>query len=297
MLKACESLVKYGSGSSELGRTRNLLASQSNHNGLFPNTYKSDSHGLVSRRLSNLLAKLALAGIGQRELRALFTRVLCVSFALIGCSVLLRAPLLMTLVPLAPISEWILVNRRVARRSAEFERDYTAMLLALASAIRTGLDPLVALASLHHLFPKSSVICKELLLFKDNVDRGMNEERAIRSFAAGISIADIEQFKIAMILARKEGSSLSVCLERLARVTRHRQSFRRKVKAAVAMQKLSAIGIAGCTAVIGLTQFISNPESMRLTVSHPQGSRILLFGVSLILVGLVWMARLVKPRM
>jgi tight adherence protein B len=218
-----------------------------------------------------------------------------------GAAALVASAVIGSIVPLsfgaaAAYAEYVIVRRKVIGRAQAFERDYTAMLLSLASAIRTGLDPLAALVELGKLFSPTSEMFKELAQFKAHVESGMQEEEAIRSFGSSIAHPDVRLFTTAFILARREGSSLSECLQRLARVTRQRQSFRRKIRSAVAMQKLSAIGIGASAVVIGMTQSAANPEGLKLALSHPIGSKVLLAGVSLIVVGIAWMFRMARAR-
>ncbi|WKZ57553.1 MAG: type II secretion system F family protein [Bdellovibrionota bacterium] len=183
-------------------------------------------------------------------------------------------------------------KRETAQQSQAFERDYPALLLALASAVRTGLDPLMALLATSELFEENSVMRKELQRVKSALERGATEEEAIHHFGTSVRHPDLQLFRTAFVLARKEGASLSECLRRLVRVTRNRQSFRRKVKAAVALQKLSAIGIGGCAIAIGIIQGISNPQAMEIALSHPSGSKLIFAGLFAIVLGIAWMLRI-----
>lgn len=183
-----------------------------------------------------------------------------------------------------------------AKRISSFEQDYPTLLIYLATAIRTGQDPLVALSGAQKMFPMRSVIFSEIEKFTQNIERGRPEDDCLREFGRSVMHPDIALFRTAMILSRKEGSSISTCLQRLAKVTRQRQSFRRKIRSAVALQKVSAYAIAGCTALIGLIQFNANPDVVRNAWSHPAGSRILQLGIFLIIAGIVWMRRLVVSR-
>ena len=119
----------------------------------------------------------------------------------------------------------------------------------------------------------------------------------VSRFAETINHPDLNLFRTAFILARREGTSLADCLRRLARVTRQRQSFRRKVKAALAMQKLSAIGIALCTVVIGLIQFLSNPEAINSAMEHPLGSKLLLAGIVSIVSGFAGVMSMARSKL
>jgi tight adherence protein B len=186
---------------------------------------------------------------------------------------------------------------RSFRQAETFERDYTALLLSLASSVRTGKDPLTALTQSTDLFPVESPLHAELGRFRAALGEGATEENAIRSFAAGIPHPDIELFRSALIVSRREGSSLGECLHRLVRFTRQRQSFRRKMRAAVAMQRLSSMGIACCAAVIALMQYLANRRGFAEALAHPLGRKALIAGAMLMTAGFSWMALLTRRRL
>jgi Flp pilus assembly protein TadB len=72
-------------------------------------------------------------------------------------------------------------------------------------------------------------------------------------------------------------------------VVRQRQSFRRKIKAALAMHRMSAIGIALCAVAMGALQLGMNPHALDISMHHPVGRPLLLGGIALIVTGLGWM--------
>jgi Flp pilus assembly protein TadB len=146
------------------------------------------------------------------------------------------------------------------------------------------------------LFPKASEVRRAILKLKTELDSGCAEEAAFGRFAEDIRHPDIGLFSTAMVLARREGSSLGGCLERLAKVTRHRQSFRRKARSAVAMQRLSALGLAGIAVLIVGMQFIGNPDSLHSALSTEFGRRALLIGALAIGGGIIWMLRLARTK-
>ena len=130
----------------------------------------------------------------------------------------------------------------------------------------------------------------------EDLERAVPEDVALQRFAITIAHPDIQLFRSTFVLARKEGASLAQCLRRLARVTRQRQSFRRKVRSSVAMQRLSAFGIAGCAIAILSIQVITNIDALRDAYADPLGSKALLAGGGLITIGIVWMLQLAKAR-
>lgn len=230
----------------------------------------------TSRRRSSLVRRAAYVMVGSALSIVLYSLI-----PLLGAS-------------LALALEWALLRVSQRRRAEEFERDYPALLLALASAVRTGLDPLVALNSTGQLFHADSSMRAEIARVNSCLERGCTEEEAIHQFGTGMSHPDVQLFRAAFLIARREGSSLSECLRRLVRVTRNRQSFRRKLRASIAMQRLSALGIGGCAVAIGTIQAVSNPTAITLALESPAGARILAGGALCIVVGIVWMARLAR---
>ena len=259
----------------------------------------TSSSEMLERRslLERFMRDIQYAALKPGDERKILLRVGVVALLSLTLSVLLRSPSPCLLLVLALCFEYFSIRRRIFTRAEAFERDYTAFLLSLASAIRTGLDPLVALVESYQLFPERSELRRELLRVRAAVEAGMSEDRIISEFASTIRHPDVGMFRSAFLMARREGSSLGVCLERLARVTRQRQSFRRKTKAAVAMQKLSAYCIGAWVVFVGFVQFAANPKGMSAVLHHPVGSRALFVAFAFVIGGLGWMMRMARARL
>ena len=249
-------------------------------------------------RIANFLLGADLVQSSALASAALFK--LLIATAILTLLVLLIAvKLTPVLLPLALFPYFALrffAWRAAFRRAESFERDYPAFLLALCSSIRTGLDPLSALQNLEQLFPANAELGRELSQLNAAIAAGRSEEQAISAFGRTIRHPDITLFRTAFLLARRQGSSLGEALHRLSRVTRTRQSFRRKMRGAVAMQRLSAFGILFCALAIGFFQAITSPAALRDAISDPIGKQALSAGLALILIGIVWMIRLTRQR-
>ncbi len=240
---------------------------------------------------------LTYAGISRRGRSHLLLRIcLWISLTLLLATITNRLSLLI-LAPLLIFFEVSWIKGNISKRRKGFELDYSALLLSLASSIKTGADPIFAMSQAVNLFPTDSFMWKEVSLFRNNIERGVGEDKSLNLFAITINYPDLELFRVAMILARREGSSLGECLQRLAKVTRQRQSFSRKVKSAIAMQKMAATGIAACAIVIGIIQYLSSPEAISHAWNHPLGNKILVAGISLLAFGLIWMRKISSRTM
>ncbi len=243
-----------------------------------------------------LRSLILFAGLEACELRSLLIKV---GSIVLGTTFLIGffSSLLPLLAGVALVlGLYLSLSRKAFNRTEGFERDYTALLLSLASSVKSGIDPLSALGGSHRLFREGSEMQRELKAFLAKIEGGQSEDEAIETFACSINHPDLPLFRSAFSLARKEGSSLAECLQRLARVTRQRQSFRRKIRASVAMQKLSAFGIVACCICIGLVQFISNPSGFQKAIHQPAGVRLMAVGSALMVAGIWWMLRITRSR-
>lgn len=188
------------------------------------------------------------------------------------------------------------LERMRRKRSIAFEKEYVAFLLSFASSVRTGLDPFTALLGCGQLFPEDSIVRAELQAVEQALALGETEEQAMLAFGKNVRHPDVALLRTAVILARKQGASIADCLMRLGKVTRQRQSFRRKVKAALAMQRLSAIGIALCAFVIAGIQFLTSPKAMIEALHHSTAQVVLGLGLGLMICGVVLLLRMSREK-
>lgn len=282
----------FESEAAQLGRLSALVGEDQSERQLFQRDRKSSVLAKRSRyqvhfERAGLTVPRGISLWGTIFAITFFTLLLIKLFGVIS----LMLPLILLLV------YRIRLSVLAARRGELFERDYTAFLLSLASSIRTGLDPLMAFNQCGQLFPQHSVLALEVKKTARDIESGKSEERAFSEFASSIHHPDIGLLRAALILSRRQGSSLGACLHRLARVTRQRQSFRRKTRGAVAMQRLSAFGIAACTVVVGIIQGTANPRAIQEAWNHPTGFLALLGGLGLVLFGLGWMLHMSRRRL
>lgn len=259
-------------------------------------SYAPESPTLVPELLhawKRLLRAGAVSPAQQRRFLAVSIAMPCLCAA---TAIGLSSGLPLLGIPLTFLCIIALLKRASFKRAERFERDYPSMLIAIASSVRTGSDPLIAMQQARNLFASETEVHRELDQFCLRVERGDSEEKAVLHFASTIDHPDIALFRVAFLLSRREGSSLAKCLHRLARVTRNRQSFRRKVRAAVAMQKLSAFGIAGCALLIVGFQAVASHDALVRALEHPMGSRMLGAALCLVMAGLVGMLRMSRAK-
>jgi Flp pilus assembly protein TadB len=225
----------------------------------------------------------------QKRRRNEVAQGLFVGSLVVGLSVFV-APVAGVIVVLLTGGGRVVFKARVARaRSMALERDLPALLNSVASSVRAGIDPVCALTDAREYLPPLSPLVAELGRFKNALASGVDEIKAIEELFGGDKAPDLELFTRCLILSRRHGSALSEPLYRVTRVVRQRQSFRRKTRAALAMHRMSAIGIALCAVCIGGLQLATNADGVRIAMGSSIGIWLLSSGVVLVAIGLVWM--------
>ena len=190
---------------------------------------------------------------------------------------------------LGGLGVFISVWQKARSHKRDIERDLPALLTSIASSVRAGIDPLAAVIAAHEYLPRGSILSKELEQVGHALSEGRDEEMVLEQFLAVYRNQEAELFKRCLILSRRHGGALAESLHRITKVARQRQSFRRKTRAALAMHRMSAIGIALCAGAMGTLQLTMNPRSVDLAVSHPVGGKLLAVGGALIALGIIWM--------
>jgi Flp pilus assembly protein TadB len=177
------------------------------------------------------------------------------------------------------------------RREA-IDRDLPAFLTTVASSVRAGIDPIRAICDSESYFAPQSPFVPEIRKVKDSIAQGQDEAVVIRAFFESVYSCDLELFKQCLVLSRQLGGSLAEPLHRVVRVVRNRQSFRRKTRAALAMHRMSALGIALCAVIIVGMQLAVDSSRVVMTIQHPVGKVLLGGGVALITIGVFCMLRM-----
>lgn len=194
------------------------------------------------------------------------------------------------------VFEKFLCNRKSSAYALKFERDFPMLLQLVQSSVRIGIDPIQALIHSGHLLTETSVVKKEVLEFEDAIQKERSLEDAINKFGGKTVTDDVLLFRGALLLSCRHGSSLVNCLQRLVKIVRQRQSSRRKIRAALALQRISSFGIAGAALGVLVIQMLGNFQAFKQALIHPIASKILFLGAALIFGGIAWMLRIGLTR-
>ena len=255
-----------------------------------------DSLDRIFSRSKTFFPIIIQSGVSNHQIKKIFSILGGVFLITLILSTLLSSSVPLFAIPIAIILAvlYLLTQRKL--RAKKFEADYPTFLLSLASAVRTGIDPLDAIIRCRELFDSESILVKELDSFKELLETDSSVEEVLLQFGRTIHHPDLPLFRSALLLSIREGGTLSTCLYRLARVTRQRQSFRRRVRSAIALQKISALGILFCAGTLVAIQLATNYAAFAAAYDHPVGKNIIRAGFSLMFTGAIWLMYMTREK-
>lgn len=249
--------------------------------------------GLERRNLTGKLnSSLESAGINLRPAEFL---VLVISAALTAFAfgVASSGPLMgIGLAIAVAILAKLFVGFRADRRRAKFGDQLNDTLQLLAGSLRAGYGMLQAIDSVAQEAPEPTAHEFRRLVVESRLGRDMTA--ALQAMAARLNNDDFEWVVQAILIHREVGGDLAEVLDTVAGTIRERNQIRRQIKALSAEGKLSGIILGIVPPAVGLLISIINPGYMTPLFTTFPGRIALAFGLLLMVIGALWMKKLVK---
>jgi tight adherence protein B len=212
-----------------------------------------DAAGSLALRayVSSLDRKLGFLRSGLRGKRVLTLQISLI-VACIACALLLgRWPLLL-FVPAVAIGPKLLIERRVARRTASIEEQIEPWLNAIANALRASPSLGDAIASTTALL--QAPMSEEIDLLVKEYELGTPLDRALDNLTARVGSSTLSGAVLALKVARKTGGNLPEMLESAAAALRELARLEGVVRTKTAEGKAQAfvIGLIPAPLVLGV---------------------------------------------
>ncbi len=185
---------------------------------------------------------------------------------------------------------WWMVRRE--RRLRALARGLPETLEMVADSIRAGqtleqASELVAQQGASPLKEEFGYCAKQFHL-------GHSPVAVLSRMARRVPLAEFKIFATAVMVHRQTGGNLALLAQRLAGSARDRAEFQGHVRAVTAGSRLSVIGLTVGT-MIGLFALGGiRPEYLKAYIEHPVGPTILALSACLMVIGLMWVWRVMK---
>jgi tight adherence protein B len=194
---------------------------------------------------------------------------------------------------LAVLPWWRVASRR-RRRIERIERQFPEALDLMGRAMRAG----------HSFQSAVQMVAEELadplgrdfrVLF-DEMNFGVPVSDALANLARRVPLDDVSYFVVAVMIQRESGGNLAELLDKIAAIVRQRLNLLGEVRTLSAEGRLSAIILTALPFGVGLVVNIVNPKFMAVLWTDAMGHKMVGAALFMMLVGILWMRRIIRIR-
>jgi tight adherence protein B len=206
----------------------------------------------------------------------------------------LPAPVRVFLAVLGLGLPWFLVRRARQRRLLRIEQQLPEAADFIARALRAGHSFSNVLQIVGNELPEP--LSGEFRIAREEINYGVPMNEALHSMAARIPLTDLRYLIIAVLIQRESGGNLAEILGNISQIIRARLKLVAHVRVLSAEGRMSAwiLGLMPF-AVMGV-MMVSSPKYISPLWTDPSGVKLLWYGLGMIVVGVVWLRRVIRIR-
>ena len=181
---------------------------------------------------------------------------------------------------------------RAAGRRKKFLQEFPNALEAIVRGVKSGLplNECLQLIAAETTEPLKS----EVGLMVDGMAAGVPFDRAVERFAERNPLAEVNFFRVVLVLQQRTGGSLAEVLGNLAKVLRERKLLREKVKALASEAKTSAWMIGSLPVLVAGFVSLTTPDYLVPLFTEPMGRTMLMGGAFWMATGVFAMSRMIN---
>ncbi len=248
----------------------------------------------TGRSRSRIAVDLERAGMRMRPPEWVLLRI-CLVAGLVAVITVMTGSWLAGLVVGAALG-WLgtrlFLAHKAARRAAAFADQLPDVLQLIASSLRSGFSLAQALEGVvrEGEQPTTGEVTRALTESR----LGVELETALDQAAERVSSQDLRWVVMAVRISREVGGNLADVLQTTVQTMRERAQLRRQVRALSAEGRLSAYILVGLPIVVAAWFLLVRPEYLRPLWTQTAGIVMLVVAVLGVVVGAMWMSRIVK---
>lgn len=189
---------------------------------------------------------------------------------------------------------YLAILKKKAKRVGKIERQLPDALDLMSRALRAG-----------HSFPSAldmvgkegqQPIAQEFRVVSDEVNFGIPINDALNNLAVRVPVTDLRYFVIAVLIQRDTGGNLAELLDNLAALMRERFKLLGHIKVLSAEGRLSAWILSLLPfAMVAIINAL-NPRLMSVLWTDPLGQKLGMAAMVAMVLGVIWMWRIIKIR-
>ncbi|MGH2539440.1 MAG: type II secretion system F family protein [Actinomycetota bacterium] len=248
----------------------------------------AESRGFNDR----LDAELESAGVSIRSGEFVVISVVAFLVGAVLGAALLRATLLALVAGVVSgVGPTMALRMALKRRTEKMREQLPDVLTIMASSLRAGHSFMQALDMVAREIPQPAAT--EFQRVVSEIRLGRPTDDALEALATRVGSADFRWAVLAVNIQREVGGNLAEILDNVADTLRERAMMRRQIRVLTAEGRLSAWVLAALPVAIAVYMFAVNPDYISLLVTTKIGLIMTGGAVTLLVVGILWMRRIV----
>lgn len=189
---------------------------------------------------------------------------------------------------------WWYVSGKANKRRIKFEGQLPEAMDFISRSLRAGHGLTASMGMAGDELPPP--VGRELKATFDEINFGIPFQEAMANLMTRINSPDLTFFTVAVVIQRETGGNLTELLANLSKLIRERIKLKGKVRVLASEGKFSGILLASLPFVMGGLLTIINPEYMSILWHTPEGHKLIVTGLGMMIVGAFIMHRIVQIK-
>ena len=188
----------------------------------------------------------------------------------------------------------VLARRARVRRLVRIEEQLPEAADFIARALRAGHSFPHVLQIVGTELPEP--LAGEFRIAREEINYGVPMSEALHNMAARIPLTDLRYLIIAVLIQRESGGNLAEILGNISQIIRGRLKLAGQVRVLSAEGRMSAWVLGALPLVVALAMAVMNPKYLGLLWTDPTGVKLLWIAAAMIVVGVLWLRKVIHIR-
>jgi tight adherence protein B len=245
-----------------------------------------------AHRLDRLLVQSGIAWTVERFLQCSVATMLAACYLVMQWP--LPVPVRVGIVLLSAYVPLLLVRRARMRRLARIEEQLPDAADFIARALRAGhsFSNVLQIVGNELAEPLSG----EFRIAREEINYGVPLGEALHNMAARIPLTDLRYLVIAILIQRETGGNLAEILSNIGHIIRGRLRLAAQVRVLSAEGRMSAWILGLLPFAVAAMLVLVNPTYIKVLWIDPLGVKLLWIALVMIIIGVVWLKKVIRIR-
>ncbi len=189
---------------------------------------------------------------------------------------------------------WLYVKRAIYNRLSSIEQQFPEALDLMGRAMLAGHAFPSALKMVGDEMPEP--VAAEFRIVFDEINYGISVQDALINLTKRVPSTDVGYFVISVLIQRETGGNLAELLGNLSKLIRERLKLLGQVRVLATEGRLSAQILTVLPFALAFVINLINPKFLSVLWTDPAGLKMVGVALLMMVVGVIWMWRIVKIR-